>query len=351
MKDDIEKIITDGIYAPSGENCQPWRFVVKGNVIEVFNLPELDKSLYNYKQKGSYVAHGALIENIVISASRRGYSSSVQIFPRAEENLISAITLTKAEAKNEPLFPFVVKRHTNRKDHKQKKLNTEQKNALTSAAKEGKLGELTIIDDKVSMDKLGKALAVNEQVIFENKKLHDFFYEHILWKEDDQYKAGGFYIKTLEFLPHQLKGVKLFKAWPILKLLNKIGKVSRVIAKENSEKYAKSGALGIITVNGNANKDYVNAGRVAERVWLTATKLGISVHPCTGVLYFMENIRDHNEKEFSLEHQDAIRRAYADIIKTFKVSGKTTPMLFRLGFAEEASAKAMRMNPEIKYLT
>jgi len=180
--------------------------------------------------------------------------------------------------------------------------------------------------------------------------LHDFFYEHILWKEEDQDKAGGFYIKTLEFLPHQLKGVKLFKNWLILKILNKIGKVSRIIAKENAEKYANSGALAVVVAKGNSREDFINAGRTAERVWLKATELGLSVHPCTGVIYFMERIKGGGDVGvFSQNHLETIKIAYSDIERTFGVEGKTIPMLFRIGYADEPSARSMRMKPNILF--
>jgi nitroreductase len=348
MEKDIIKIITDGTLAPSGENCQPWKFIVKQNRIYIFNVPELDQSIYNYMQKGSYVAHGALIENIVISASNYSYDAEIKLFPKDDQpNLISTITLEKKDIKVDELYSYLEKRHTNRKDHKNLKLSDDQKLKLIDTGKNTGFGEFKVIDDQMSLNILGKALAVNEQIIFENRELHKFFYSHLLWNEQDQNKAGGFYIKTLEFLPHQLKGVRIFKRWPILKILNKIGKVSQVIAKENAEKYTNSGALAIVAVDGNDRQAYVNAGRLAERVWLKATQLGLSVQPCTGVLFFMENINGGNESVFSEKHVQIIKKAYKDIIETFQVQNKTTPMLFRIGYADIATAKARRMKPII----
>ena len=96
----IKEIIRDGSLAPSGENCQPWRFFVKKNEIEIFNVSEADQSLYNSKQKGTYVSHGALIENIVISASKHGYDTDVQIFPlKNEPDLVSVISFRKTTQK------------------------------------------------------------------------------------------------------------------------------------------------------------------------------------------------------------------------------------------------------------
>ncbi len=69
----MQKILEAGVRAPSGENCQPWRFVVAGDTLSIFNIPERDLSPYNFNQLGSMVAHGALIENIVIAATAFGY--------------------------------------------------------------------------------------------------------------------------------------------------------------------------------------------------------------------------------------------------------------------------------------
>lgn len=350
MKETIGKILEESVYAPSGENCQPWKFAVDGNNIHIFNIPEADASLYNFEQKGSYVAHGALIENISIIALKYGYKISVKLFPiKEEQNLVATLILDPTNPRELPLYQYVEKRCTNRKEHAHQKLSDDQKKQLIESARETGLGELKIVDDEESLNILGKALAVNEQIIFENKKLHNFFYEHIIWNEEDQGKAGGFYIKTLEFLPHQLKGVKLFKNWFILKLLNKIGKVSRMIAKENAEKYANSGALGIVIAKGNSREDFVNAGRVAERIWLKATELGLSVHPCTGVIYFMERINGGDADVFNQNHLETIKNAYAEIERTFRVKGKTIPMLFRIGYADAPSARSLRMKPNILF--
>lgn len=350
MQETIRKILEEAVYAPSGENCQPWKFAVDGREIHIFNVPEADRSLYNFGQKGSYVAHGALIENIVIIALKYGYKANVKLFPIKEEvELVATITLEMTNSRELPLYPYIEKRCTNRKDHAHQRLSDDQKKQLIEAARETGFGELKIADDDDALNTLGQALAVNERVIFENKKLHDFFYKHILWNEEDQHKAGGFYIKTLEFLPHQLKGVKLFKNWLILKILNKVGKVSKMIAKENALKYAGSGALAVVVAKGDKREDFINAGRAAQRVWLTATKLGLSVHPCTGIIYFMERIKGEDREEFSESHLKIIENGYKDIEEIFGVGGKTIPMLFRIGLADEPSARSMRMKPNILF--
>ena len=69
MEETIKKIINYAVWAPSGDNSQPWKFSLKGNQVSIFNLPEKDNPFLNFEQKGSYIAHGSLLENMNIIAS------------------------------------------------------------------------------------------------------------------------------------------------------------------------------------------------------------------------------------------------------------------------------------------
>lgn len=57
----IKQILEAAVRAPSGDNVQPWEFEVSKNFtqINLYNLPEMDDSYYNYNQMASYIAHGA----------------------------------------------------------------------------------------------------------------------------------------------------------------------------------------------------------------------------------------------------------------------------------------------------
>ena len=50
IREDIKKILEYAIWAPSGDNSQPWRFEAENDQIRVFNVPERDTSLYNYNK-------------------------------------------------------------------------------------------------------------------------------------------------------------------------------------------------------------------------------------------------------------------------------------------------------------
>ena len=115
MVEDIKKIIEIAVNAPSGENVQPWKFRIKDDELYVYNIPERDQSPYNFMQRGSLVAHGALIENILIASSPIGLEANVSLFPDgSKEDLIAVVSFSKSTPKDESLFEYITKRSTNR---------------------------------------------------------------------------------------------------------------------------------------------------------------------------------------------------------------------------------------------
>ncbi len=352
MQETIQKILEVVVHAPSGENAQPWRFVARGDKISIFNIPERDQSLYNYNQLGSLVAHGTLLENIVVAATAHGYVAQPQLFPNKEDkNLVAVVELQETSGVADTLYPYIEKRCTNRKPYKKNMpLSAEQKSELTKAQEAGS-GKVQFVEDKASVKTLARAGSMNERVMFDNEFLHNFFITHVMWtKEEDDKKRLGFYIKTLEMPPPAEFMMRLFlRRWSIMRRLNKLG-MANVIAKMNAGVYASSSAIGAVVMSGSRLEDFVNAGRIMQRVWLTATKLGLSVQPLTGVLFFMQGIRVGKVEHFSPRHLELIKSAHQDIYHTFGVSGSNSiAMMFRIGYGGAPTARATKLPPEVKF--
>src|SRR5581483_12269320 len=108
MKDRIEKIIAASIKAPSGENCQPWKILIKDREIELYNDPTKDMSLYNFEQKGSMAAHGAFVENLVIASKHEGLDPKLVLFPDSTNSeLIAKINFAESQPQTEDLYEAI----------------------------------------------------------------------------------------------------------------------------------------------------------------------------------------------------------------------------------------------------
>src|SRR3989344_6580057 len=343
IKEDLERILDTAVYAPSGDNSQPWTFVVKGNIIQSFSTPEKDNPIFNYRNRGTLIAHGALIENMIIAGQELGYRSEINIFPDQSnfKHTADVILHQDPTVVKDPLFAFIKKRVTNRKFYKNTPLSNSQKNQLSD-------NKVLWAENESDKFKLGRAVASNEIVMLEHKELHDFFYNDIRWtRKSERFMKMGLYLRTMELALPQLIIFKLLQYWPIAKILNRIG-IPKFIASQNSKLYGSASAIGIIPV-ADRDEEFILGGRDMQRLWLRATSMGLAVHPVTGIVYLFQRIMHNDTGSLSSGHLAVIQKAYDDISSIFLINGKVIAMLFRIGFAAEPSDQSSRLKPEIKF--
>lgn len=349
MKEDIEKILSISVSAPSGENCQPWKFVVTGDRVDIFNIPEKDLSLYNFKQRGSLIAHGALIENIVISASQLGYSTQVILLGKSSENHISTIVFSETSPSKERLFDSIKKRTSNRFPYKKTPLSGPEIETLRKSLPSDSRNLVFFVNDKNRIKKIAKALTVSDQILFENQEIHDFLFEHIIWNEEEaKAKKSGFYIKELGLPPPIEKIFRFLRKWNRVKIFNKFG-FSKMAAKGNVRLYASSGAMVAVAVESDDPASFINAGRLTQRIWLESTNMGLVAQPVTGVIFFMQRVGEGAGGEFSEDHKRMVKDAYKEISEIFGPTDKTLSMLLRIGYPTKDAPKSLRLPPDIKY--
>ncbi len=339
----LERILIAGNNAPSGENCQPWRFFVRGDVIEIHLRSERDQSAYSWGQRASYLACGAVIENMVVAASVEGYRAAVAFFPN-EKNAehIADVTLHKdASIQPDPLAGFIAKRVTNRKPYAKEVLAESERRALYAAI-EAANGRLALAESQKDLERLGRVGSTNEEIMLANRSLHQFFFSHVNWtKEEDEQRKVGFYIETLELPPPAKVLFRIFRHWPLMRLLATLG-FNRVVAAQNAAVNASASAIGAFVIAHTEPLDFVKAGRSVERLWLTATSLGLSLQPLTGVLFFKLKL-DAGEKDgFSPQEQKLITSAYQDASRIFQADGKHIVFMFRIGRGDAPAARAIR---------
>ncbi len=354
MKIEIQNILNLAREAPSGENCQPWYFRVDKNfAINVMNDPEKDQSLYNFEQRGSFVAHGALIENIRLVANQYGFQARIQMFPDpGNRNHVAKINLEKhGEGQAEPLAEYITKRSTNRKPYEKTPLTDNELTELTAAASVIGSGKIYFTQDRTKIKALAQATSVNEQVMFSNQSLHQFFFSHLNWnKAEEEQTRSGFYIKTLEMPPPAMAILKIAKNWNHIKLLNKLG-FAKLVALGNAKTYAAASAFMTIVIPDQKSESFVSAGRILEQLWLTATKLGLSLQPLTGVLFFAQRIEAGQNSGFSDAHRNLILSAYETIRQALNATDGIIAMLVRIGRAVPPSATSMKQQPHIIFET
>lgn len=347
---EIKKIIQDAIWAPSGDNSQPWRFEITGDKLKIFNIPTRDNPILNFQQSGSYIAHGALIENICLCASALGYEAVVTLFPRStESDIIAEVSLNKSGRVADPLERFIKERHTNRKPYRTETLNNQVLNNLRQTEKQ-EYGRVAIISHRNKINEVAPALSVMEKIALEHKNLHRLFFGDILWSEAENRKGKpGLFIKTLEVPPPARLLFRILKFWSATRFANFFG-FSHLASRGNAKLYTQSGAYAVILSSHDSPTGFVNAGRLTQRVWLTATSLGLSVQPVTGILFMGRRFLARDVDNFNSQHVNQAISAYETIKTQVGVNNKEClAMLLRIGYSEPPTARSARMSPQIQF--
>ena len=339
----IKPILEKAVLAPSGDNCQPWRLDVTDNRISIFNLPGRDASLFNYRQRASLVGLGALIENILIASAALGYTASLTVFPdKTRPDFVAEVSLEKSDVQSDPLYPYISKRSTNRERYKRLPLKDEQRSAILSAP--GVLGFGTVrLLEGGQKDAMAKTVSLNDRIVFENQRLHSFLFKQIRWTEKEAWETGdGLYIKTLGVSGSEAVGFRFLRNWPLVEVMNKFG-LSLFIAKKAEKLCESSSALGIITISDNSDEGFLKGGRLVQRVWLEATRTGLSFQPITGITFLIQRVLAGETEGLSGRYVEIIRDIRKKITVAFGLKDETIIMLFRVGPSDPPRATSLRL--------
>lgn len=345
-KNTIEKIIEAGAKAPSGDNVQPWRFEVSNErtQINLYNLPEKDDSYYNYQQASSYIAHGAVIENMVIAAQHWGYKTQINLFPDSTNlNHVACVNLLSGETESAPLYEAIFNRRTNRFPYKRTELTEEELTSLFAAVKPVDHVKAYFVHTPQAIKKLAKAVMVNDRLVFERQDIHHFLFDKVRWNQKQiESTKDGMPVGVLGLNPLEKLFFPLMRFWGFVKLANYFG-LSRVIGLKCWRNCRNVSVLGQITVNKADKEGFVLAGRAMQRVWLEATRQGLAFQPIIGLPLLIYRLKQKALQAFSSKHRQLVEQAEQSLFELFEIP-KTESMIvgFRIGKGQPVSTKTQR---------
>lgn len=345
---DIKKIVSESMNAPSGDNCQPWYFSITDTTLFIYKKDEGNNNYLDFKSRGTFLAHGALIENISVVAEHYGYSIESTFFPEKDKkDLVTKINFleNKSSLKENNLFEFLPKRSTNRKEYFKKPISEKDKKEILN-----NIGHENVLVDFIEDDSDKKNIFISttqmERVALQNKFLHKLFFGSIVWSQkEEQEKKQGLYLKTMELPPPVAVFFKLLKFWPVAKVLSKVG-FSKKVAENNASSYQSSYPV-IFSIKNTNPISYIELGMTIERFWLRATKLDIAVQPLAGVLYMYQRLHEEGNKDAVLSKEEIhlIENSYHNIKKFSSDSDAIVSMILRVGYSKKPSARSSKKEP------
>jgi len=343
----IRRMLESGAKAPSGDNLQPWTVAVDEDAIHLSVDRSRDRSLYNFEGRASLVALGAMIENLTLAG--REYGVGVDTTLSAPENnadnappLVSArLALRPTEPRPDPLFSAMARRCTNRKPYGTAPLEAAVTQKLRASVSGDSGADLRLIEDRNEMRLVARAASLNDRLLFEIRTLHDRFFESIRWtRPEAEATRDGLYVKTLE-LGAMAGPFKASRSWATVRLTNLLGG-SRLAPRHSYQTFMRSAAFVFLQVSGVSGESWVRGGRLMQRLWLTATSLGLSAQPMAGMLCLLPYMRAGGG-DVPARSREVIALADGLFRKALPLSAGQAPvMLFRVGYGAAPTTTALR---------
>jgi len=340
----IRALVAYASVAPSGGNCQPWKFIWDGTQLLCFHDVKRSLSFLDYEHRASYLALGAAVENLTLAANKMGFAIRNKLFPDSNNPThVCSLSFHPVQSLEQPdeLFEQIAHRCTNRRLGERsplQKVEIEQLHDIAQSS-HSKLQLLTSGDD---LNAIAAIIGDGDRERFLHRQMHAEMMSEVRWnKQETEATRDGIDVATLEFSPTDLAGMRLISSWPVMDLLYKMG-AGKGFTKPSKKAVAAASAVGLLTFSGRTPDDWFNGGRSLQRLWLSATQLQLAFQPMTALTYIFERLRCGGE---GLAPKD--RSALAEIrqryLQLFQVNeNEAELMLFRLARTGPPTARSLR---------
>lgn len=334
-------------WAPSGDNTQPWRFEIKGDdAVAVHAYDTRDSCVYDLDGHASQVSVGALLESIVLAATRFGLRATFTRRAGAPDThpVFDVRFVAEPGLEEDPRVACMARRTVQRRPLERTPLTAEEKRSLEAAVKpDHGLAWFEGQKPRRRIALLNYASAKIRLTIPEAYRVHRSV---IAWDTDtsvDRVPAGA-----LGASPASLRLMRWAMAsWGRVAWLNRYGAGTVAPRIELDLVPGLRCAAHVVIVAPRPPQgidDHVAAGRALQRFWLTATRLGLQFQPEYTPLVFARYAREGVAFTGSRAALSRARRVAARLDELLgpDVARRAT-FLGRIGHGPAAHARSLRL--------
>lgn len=343
----LHQILDLARWAPSGDNTQPWRFELLGDACFVIHgFDTRDHCVYDLDGRPSQMSLGALIETICIAATAFGLRAEVRRRMAMPETLPTFDVTLAVDASVAPsaLVTAIPLRSVNRRPYSPKRLTADQKTALERSLDDGY--RLVWLESLSERWRTARLMFANAELRLTTEEAYRVHRDIIHWRR--RYSPDRVPDQALGADPLTLKLMRfVMRDWHRVRFFN------RFLAGTWAPRLQMDllpglmcGAHFVLVRNQPPASidDHVDAGRNVQRLWLTATSLGLMHQPEVTPLIFSRYVRDRQAFSASAS---SIALADALAMQTLELIGPgldNAVWIGRLGAAPAAAARSTRQS-------
>jgi hypothetical protein len=335
----IEPLLAAASRAPSGDNTQPWRFVVEGDLVGLDAVDERDPSPMNAGGRMSRIAVGAALENVVRAAEALGLKAT----PVDPGPYLARVRIEGECGDIDGLDPDLTARSTNRRAYDESPLPAEVLGRLTLATLDlgGSSTRWLVGPDRLAA--IAGVIGRSDALMFGNPSMRKAFLGNVRFDRPAAEEVDeGLSLASLELKGTDRLALRIMKRTPDPVL--KVGGASAVFSAKARQLVVSSSGLCVVSASRDNAAADVEVGRSVQRAWLSLTAEGLSAQPMMS-LPVLDNARKHGsdalKTSLGLDRIAALIEEFRSLVPEL---GQARPAwLMRFGTAPPPSGRTGRL--------
>jgi hypothetical protein len=345
MQSILESVLAAAVRAPSGDNTQPWRFVIdpRQNHIRFYVDETRDPSPMNAGQRMARIAIGAALENIVQAVEHAG--GQVRVEPSSPPEV--AIVHVEVSGDQALVVPEVIQsRVTNRKPYDRRPVSAPTLALLRQATDDIDRVETHWITEPARCTALAALIGRADALMLGESAMRRAFLSKVHFNEPaDAPVFFGLSTASLELSAFERLTFPVLGRMP--DWLLKVGGITGSFARRTRKLVEHSSGLCLVSAPDEQEWTDVLVGRAMQRAWLALTDQKLAAQPMMS-LPVLENVLANGPADLiakvGRERIRALRDRIQELVPEF--AGRRLAALLRFGFAPQPSARVGRLPVE-----
>ena len=295
------------ILAPSARNTQPWAFSVQGNRVHLIADIRNTQPVADPDRRELYISIGCALENLLVAAEHFGFGHRVAYFPEpGGPDLVATATFepggTPSDARAGATLASILTRHND--------------DGVFRPAP---------VPEWLRMRLLACCTDPDLQILLTGDRPFRHWIDALTLEADRTDFADPLFRRELKYWI----GRGVFGSPPVREQLQRAASpqvdLAEHVARRDHAIVESAALLGLICALGDSHHLHVRVGQLFERLWLTATAMGVSINPMSQ----------------TMRHP----RLRATVGEMLPSSGWTPQHFFRVGFGSSSAEQHTPRRP------
>jgi hypothetical protein len=338
----FKTLIEAAIQAPSGDNTQPWRFVIDSDARQIeLHLDETrDPSPMNSGQRMARMGIGAALENMVRTADSLNWTIKLE---RPSSSALCLVRILGCDAPSSGVDPIIKARVTNRRLYDGRPVPAEVIDELRRRTPDLDGIKTLWITERDRVNALASLIGRSDAQMLCEPSMRRAFLDNIRFDVSwDAKVEEGLSLASLELPAADRFALRLMPRLPNWLLV--LGGVGRKFAATGRRLVTSSSGVCLVIEREGTPESEVLVGRAMERAWLALTKHGLAVQPMMSMA-ILDSLLSRGSDD--LRASLGCARATA-LVEEFRlvapeIDDAHTAFIMRYGYAAPPTARTGRL--------